>query len=236
MFFVHETHTLTGTTEGDFEALYRDEWLPALAKHDGVRLLHFLHHTHGTGPSYTAVTVTGVADGAAWEALAGAIRDGELAPLARAADALRADHAAKVLAPLPFSPLQDLDLAEVPTAATEHEPALFMEDTAWPYPGKFADYLEKAGTLYVETLRKAKEAGMGILELEAAFSPEFGTGRLREIVLWQRVRRPDALLGLLTTEVPPEYRGPGTWMHDALEVRDRWESRLLRSAPWSPLT
>ncbi len=200
MFFVHETHTVTGTAEGDFEALYRDEWLPALAKRDGVRLLHFLHHTHGTGPSYTAVTVTGVADGAAWETLAGAIRDGDLTQLARAADALRVDHTAKVLAPLPFSPLQDFDLAEVPTAATEHEPALFMEDTAWPYPGKFADYLEKAGTLYVETLRKAKEAGMGILELEAAFSPEFGTGRLREIVLWQRVRRPDALLGL--------HRGP----------------------------
>jgi hypothetical protein len=30
-------------------------------------------------------------------------------------------------------------------------------------------------------------------------------------------------------------KGPGTWMHDALDVRDDWESRLLRSAPWSPL-
>jgi len=28
---------------------------------------------------------------------------------------------------------------------------------------------------------------------------------------------------------------PGTWMHDALEVRDDWQSRLLRSANWSPL-
>lgn len=235
MLFVHETHTVSGRAEDDFEALYRDRWLPALAERDDARLLHFLHHAHGTGPSYRVVTVTGVAGGAAWEALALDIRDGDLTDLAREADGLRVDHTATVLAPLPFSPLKDLDLAAVPTEAAGHEPALFMEDTAWPYRGKFADYLEKAGTLYVETLRKAKEAGMGILELEAAFSPEFGTGRLREIVLWQRVRRPDALLGLLTTEVPPEYRGPGTWMHDALEVRDRWESRLLRSAPWSPL-
>jgi hypothetical protein len=30
-------------------------------------------------------------------------------------------------------------------------------------------------------------------------------------------------------------KGPGTWMHDALEVRDDWQSRLLRSASWSPL-
>ena len=43
------------------------------------------------------------------------------------------------------------------------------------------------------------------------------------------------LLPLLSREVPAEHRGPGTWMHDALEVRDRWESRLLRVAPWSPL-
>jgi len=35
--------------------------------------------------------------------------------------------------------------------------------------------------------------------------------------------------------VPPEFRQPGSWMHDALEVRDDWESRLLRSARWSPL-
>ena len=46
----------------------------------------------------------------------------------------------------------------------------------------------------------------------------------------------DALLALMTFETPPEYRAPGTWMHDALEVRDRWESRLLRTTGWSPLS
>ena len=39
----------------------------------------------------------------------------------------------------------------------------------------------------------------------------------------------------MTTEVPAEYRAPGTWMHDALRVRDDWESRLLRTSGWSPL-
>ena len=33
----------------------------------------------------------------------------------------------------------------------------------------------------------------------------------------------------------PEYRAPGTWMHDALDVRDDWESKLLRTTAWSPL-
>ena len=32
-----------------------------------------------------------------------------------------------------------------------------MEDTAWPHPGQFDNYLEKAGTLYLETLRVANE-------------------------------------------------------------------------------
>ena len=35
---------------------------------------------------------------------------------------------------------------------------------------------------------------------------------------------------MLANDLPPEASAPGTWLHDALEVRDRWESRLLRSA------
>ena len=65
--------------------------------------------------------------------------------------------------------------------------------------------------------------------------PRYGSGVHREIVLWQRVGRPDMLLPLLNHEVPAEYRAAGTWMHDALEVRDQWESRLLKVASWSPL-
>jgi hypothetical protein len=34
--------------------------------------------------------------------------------------------------------------------------------------------------------------------------------------------------------MPERYRAPGTWMHDALELRDQWQSRLLRAAAWSP--
>jgi hypothetical protein len=56
------------------------------------------------------------------------------------------------------------------------------------------------------------------------------------VVLWQRVTEPERLLGLLYTEIPVKHRAPGTWMHDALRVRDDWESRLLRTAAWSPLS
>ena len=82
---------------------------------------------------------------------------------------------------------------------------------------------------------RAAEHGRNILELVAAFTPIFGAGPAREVVLWQRVAQPQLLAPLLRREVPAEHRAPGTWMHDALDLRDRWESRLLRVASWSPL-
>ena len=59
--------------------------------------------------------------------------------------------------------------------------------------------------------------------------------RRREVVLWQRVTYPDRLTGLFTRDLPQQVQQPGTWMHDALQVRDDWESRLLRTSRWSPL-
>ena len=101
-------------------------------------------------------------------------------------------------------------------------------------PGMARRYLERAGS-HVQTLAQAAEYGVDILELVAAFTRCWGPAK-REVVLWQRVGRPELLPPLFNREVPAEHRGPGTWMHDALEVRDRWESRLLRVAPWSPLS
>jgi hypothetical protein len=54
-------------------------------------------------------------------------------------------------------------------------------------------------------------------------------------MLWQKIRNVDMLVGLLSREVLPAYRQPGSYMHDALAYRDQWESRLLRTSVWSPL-
>ena len=222
MLFVHEVHSVAGDGADDFDRLYRDEWLPAIAQQSDARLLWYLHQAHGAGPAYTAVSITGVASPDAWSDLDARIRTGDLHDLDAEMDALRHEHVAKVLVPTSFSEMQEIDLDAVPTHApdTEQPPSLFMEDTAWPHRGKLDEYLAKAGSLYVETLGRSPR---GILELVGAFTPAFGAGRHREVVLWQRVRSTDALLALLTFETPPEYRVPGTWMHDALEVRDRWE-------------
>jgi len=69
--FLHETHRVVGAArEDEFEAAYREGWMPKLAESDDARLLWYANLAHGSGASYTVVTVTGLADGAAWERLA----------------------------------------------------------------------------------------------------------------------------------------------------------------------
>jgi hypothetical protein len=238
MLLVHEVHAVAGRDADDFEALYREALVPGLASTSDARVLWFLHQAHGTGPAYTVVTLTAVAGMAALAALNDRMRRGDLRGVARDLDAMRHEGTGSVLEPLAWSPLQAVAFDDVPTDAVDrHGPdlPLFMQDTAWPHPGRFHDYVERAGTLYVETLRRAAAHGRNLLDLVGAFTPVHGAGRHPEILLWQRVARPELLVSLLSQEVPAEHRAPGTWMHDALDVRDRWESRLLRVAPWSPL-
>lgn len=56
------------------------------------------------------------------------------------------------------------------------------------------------------------------------------TAKLLHHVPWSN----QVLLRLVETGTPPELKQPGAFMHDALQVRDRWESRLLRASAWSP--
>lgn len=235
MLLLHEVHRVRGATEDEFEAAFRDRWMPDLGAGDDARLLYFLQLAHGSGRAYTVVTVTGVRDGAAWERLARSIQDGPLRSWAHDVDQLRHSVTAKVLLPVPWSPPVVADLDAVPVEPAEHPLTIFMEDTAWPHDGMLDDYLEKARTHYAPSLTESRQEGRAILELLAVFQTAFGSGRRSEVVLWQRVLDHTKLLRLLETEIAPEYRGPGTWMHDALEVRDDWQSQLLRTSGWSPL-
>jgi hypothetical protein len=229
--FIHEVHTVRGRAEDDFEAAFRDGWMPMLGAGDDARLLWYANHAHGTGPAYTVVTVTVVRDGATWERLALRIQKGDLRQWMRDLDELRHEVDAKLLVPLAWSPLKDVDFEDVATDGREHELTLYMEDTMWPYPDKFGEYIDRCGEVYSKSLDRPNP----LLTIEAAFQPALGSQRRREVALMQRIHDPQALLKLLQTEIPPEYRGPGTWMYDALELRDRWTSRLLRTSSWSPL-
>lgn len=230
---LHETHTVIGRYEDEFEDAYRGPggYMEKLESCDDARLLWYLDQVHGTGPAYTVTTVTALRDESAWMRLADRIHDGDMRKWAGELDRLRHDATSKVLRPLAWSEMQDVDLAVVPAAPADHELTLFMEDTAYPHEGMVHDYIAKAGEQYAPSLRRPNP----LLEMVGAFQPCFGTGRRREIVLWQRVADHQALLGLFTTAVPAKFKAPGTWMHDALQVRDQWTSRLLRTSSWSPL-
>jgi hypothetical protein len=181
------------------------------------------------------VTLTALESAAAYEALAESVAGGPLREVALRLDALRHDVEAKLLEPLPWSPLQAVDLAGVPSAGADHELALYMEDTVWPREGKLEEYVERSGAHYAREMAGHEQKGRAMLQVQGGFRTVFGSGRRREIVLWQKVVDPRLVLGLLTHEVPPELARPGSWMHDALALRDQWQSRLLRTVRWSPL-
>jgi len=228
--FLHEVHHVRGRQAEDFEAAYREGWMPELARGADARLLWFLHHAHGSGPAYHVVTVTAVRDGAAYERLVASVHEGGLRRWARELDELRHDVAARLMVQVPWSPMAGLDLSTVPTDGASHEPSLYMEDTGWPHAA-IDDYVGFWESSYYGPMKSAGS----MLDIQAVFRTAFGAGRRKEAVLMQKVVDHDALLRLLTTEVPERYRRPGTFMFEALEYRDRWESKLLRTSSWSPL-
>ena len=232
--FLHETHLVAGYHEDAFEAAFRDHWMPTLAEDDDARLLWYCNFTHGSTWSYRAVTITAVRDGAAYERLTRRIQQGDLQDWMRELDTYRHDAIGKVLVPLPWSPLADLDLTTVPGGDVDRDPVVYMQDTMWPFRDRFLDYIEASGSVYSKSLEHRDSGAPRFLDIEAGFQPAFGSHLRREVVLMQRILDVERLGTLLMTDIPREMRAPGTWMHDALALRDRWESLLLRTTRWSP--
>ncbi len=233
MLLLHEVHTVVGRNEDEFENAFRTGWMNGLGSGDDARLLYYLKLAHGTGRAYHHTSITAFANGDAYERVARRVQSGDLRSWAADIDGMRHEVKGKMLLPVEWSPMSDLALATVPTDGREHDPVLYMEDSAWPYEAKLDTYLEKARTHYAPSLDQRSERSL--LTLLGVFQAALGAPRRREVILWQRVDFPERLPGLFTRELPSQVKGPGTWMHDALEVRDDWESRLLRSASWSPV-
>jgi hypothetical protein len=233
MLFIHEVHRVRGREEEAFEAAYRDGWMPALGQGDDARLLWYCNHAHGSGPAYNVVTITAVSDGAAWERLAERVQRGDLREWLRGVDDLRHGVTAKVLRPVPWSPMQAVDLAAVPVEPGEHDLSIYMEDTGWP-TAALDDYVGFWGETYYPMLT-SRPPSERLLDIEVVFEPAFGAGQRKEAILMQKVLDATGLQLLLTHETAAAYKKPGTFMHDALGYRDQWESKLLRTSSWSPL-
>ena len=226
MLFLHETHEIIGGQTPAFEAAVRDRWQPLIEAQGTARLLWFWHLTHGTGLAYQAVSITAVRDWAAWGALTDAMRtDAGWREWFSQVWTLRREVTTKLLQPTPWSPLASIDLA-APAPAVE-TPSLFLQDTGWPHPGKLDAYVAALGSVFYPQTHNYK-----MIRVEACWTVAPGTGRHHEVVLLQRVLDWPAYANMLNSGERPTK--PGDWMEEGLKYRDRWESKLLRPASWSP--
>jgi hypothetical protein len=229
MLFLHETHEISGGKSAEADAALRDTWRPLIEADNRARVLWHWHLTHGTGASYQLVTITAVRDWQAWGQLVERMRgDGAWQKWFDACAAWRRELTSKLLLPAPWSPLQTVDLAAAPAPTEGGAVSLFLHDTGWPFPGKLDAYVDALGSVFYPQTRRSR-----MIRVEACWVTAPGTGRHHEVVLLQRILDWPAFSQLLTAG--ERQAQPGDWMIEGLRYRDRWESKLLRPAAWSPL-
>ena len=166
------------------------------------------------------MTITALRDGAAYEQLATRVQRGDLREWAADVDGLRHEVAGKLLLPVDWSPMHDVDLASVPTDGREHEPVALHGRRARGRTRRSSTRTSRpARTHYAPSLEQ--QTARSLLTLLGVFQAALGAARRREVVLWQRVDFPERLPGLFTMELPAHVKGPGTWMHDALRSARR---------------
>jgi hypothetical protein len=228
MIYVHELHEVVGGKMEEFGEAVRREWRPLLEQGGQARLVWFWQLAHGTGPSYQAVSITAVRDWATWGALvAQAATDARFATWQRRVWTLRREVTAKILLPASWSPLQDVDLAAAAADREVETPSLYLHDTGWPFPGKLEEYVAALGSVFYPQTRTAS-----MISVVACWTVAPGTGRHHEVVLLQRIEDWERFCRLLAQGERGAQRTG--WMVEGLRYRDRWESKLLRCAPWSP--
>ena len=228
MLYLHETHDVAGGRMGEFEDAVRTAWRPLVEQRGEARLLWFWELTHGTGASYQALSITAVRDWTTWGALTERMRLDERWRACEATLAtLRREVTRKLLVPTPWSPLQTVDLAVRQADAPQDPPGLHLHDTGWPYPGKLDAYVEALGSVYLPQVRQSR-----MISVEACWTVALGTGRHHEVVLLQKILDWPRFTELLAKGEQGAQRGG--WMVEGLKYRERWESKLLRCARWSP--
>lgn len=224
MIYLHEVHEVAGGKMEEFADAVRTRWRPLLEEDGHARLLWYWELTHGTGPSYQAVSIAAVRDWATWGALAD---DRRVREWQHDACGLRREVTAHILLPVPWSPLEPPALDAAPVQAEAAEPALYLHDTGWPFTGRLEEYVEALGSVFYPQTRRAR-----MISVAACWTVAPGTGRYHEVLLLQRIEDWEQFSRLLTRGEQGAQRGG--WMVEGLRYRDRWESKLLRCARWSP--
>jgi hypothetical protein len=207
----------------------REEWLGALASSDDTRLAWFALPTGGAINSNDAVTMIALRDGQALERYGDRLRSGDLAAPAGELAQLRTRVQTRLLKPLDYDPSK-LDFDSIPVEPVSHPPVVYMHDFVPPVIGQNRAYGDMMRARYMALSEKELS---GVV-LRYSWETVAGGGPAPEMFNLSEVLDVDALLTLLTVEIPAEYKQMGTWMWEGLAVRDRWTTRLLRCSEWSP--
>jgi hypothetical protein len=230
MFFVHEVHSLTSGSAEGFEATLRDRWMPALAREPGTRLVWCVRSIPGAISAPELVTLTAVADGPTLERFGARVRAGDLREDAASLARQRVEVATRVMAPLEFNPFT-VDLDAEPPEVADAPSEMYIHDFVPPCLGMQRTYEVAMRQVFMKML---EVEGLEML-IWAGLETVAGGGRVPENLMVTHIGNAAAITQLLAVGNPREDIKPGTWMYDALKLRDTWTSRLLRSVPWSPM-
>ena len=109
-----------------------------------------------------------------------------------------------------------------------------MLDTGWPH-APLDDYIELWDHDYWHFMRQIPPERK-LLDILACFQVAHGSGIRPEAILLQKIMNFSTLGHLLTSvEEYDPTTWPGTYMTKGLDLRDQWESKLLRTSNWSPM-
>ena len=230
MFFVHEIHALDPATAEAFEKSLRDEWVPALASAGDTRLVWSARSMPPAISVPEIVTLTAVTDGSALERLGERVRRGDLRDHTAELGRHRSSHTVRVMAPLEeFNPYT-VALDELPLVRTDAPSEMYIHDFVIPRLGMQRTYEVQMRESFIKML----EIEALPMMIWAGLETVAGGGRTPESLMVTHIKHGRAIADLLAHGNPRVAPEPGTWMSDALKLRDTWISRLVRSLPWSP--
>ncbi|HEY6533353.1 MAG TPA: hypothetical protein VIY72_13680 [Acidimicrobiales bacterium] len=232
MYYVHEVHDLQGGSEAAAEDALRTIWAPAIALEPDTRLVWCARSMPGAASYPELVTLTAVADAGALERFSSRLRDGDLGDADRQVSEHREGVVRRIVAPMIFDPLE-FDLAAIPSHPTDNgrESFAYIHDFVPPRHGMQRPYEIAMRDVFSKMMESPDVKNVSWAGLETVA----GGGPTPESIMITKVMSADAGTRMLTAMLTAEHVTPGSWLYDALKLRDTWTSRLLRSVAWSPL-
>lgn len=231
MIYLHEIHEIVGGKKEKFSEAMRSQWKPLIERDGLAKVLWFFHHAVGTSVSYQAVSIAAIRDWQAWGTIVERfVNDPTWKKWNQDVCQYRKDVVARLLLPNPLSPLQEVDFDQVGVALDDDMPAIYLHDTGWPYPGKMEEYIEALHTVLEPQMAAVQPP---VISIAATWRTCPGTGRFHEAIILSKIHNWELFSFVITLGEPTPQ--PGDWMMEGLKYRDTWESKILRTADWSPM-